>query len=272
MKKFLTFLLTIVSIFSFAFAEGKKSERKIAVQTYTFVDSPLDELPEILKEVGVDTIGASGGLFLSKKYPNVRFNAGMNAEQREYAKKILADNNIKLASYGVVGSKTKGDVENLCKFAKEFNCPVIITEDKPEQFPFWDEIGPKYGVKMAVHNHAKDQPNGYYNPEYVLSIIKDYKNIMAAADNGHWARSGVSSVAGYTLLKGRLAAIHFKDMNKFGELNARCVPFGTGKNDVPAALKYLDSIGYDGFFVIEYEGTKHPVKEVKECVEFLRKN
>lgn len=274
MKKIYCLTLLLIFTFSFgAFAKSSENDRKIALQTYTFSDLHLDELPAVLKELGISHIGASGGLKLSAKYPDVRFNNGMNAEQREYAKKIFADNKITIVSYGVVYSKTEGDVINLCKFAKEFGIPVVLTEDAPEQFTFWEKHGPEYGVKMALHNHAKDNKrNGYFDPKYVLSIIKDYKNILAGADNGHWARSGINSIEAYNVLKGKLAVIHIKDMNKFDELSARCVPFGKGVVDMAKVLQTLDAQKYDSYFVIEYEGTRNPVKEVAECIKFLREN
>ena len=255
-----------------AFA-AKNSPRKVAVQTYTFSELPLDELIPVLKQVGVDCIGASGGLKLSKKYPDVRFNPQMNEEQKAYAHKLLDGAKIKVISYGVVYSKNKEEVERLCAFAEEFGCPVIITEDKPEQFPFWEEIAPKHNVKMAVHNHAYNnyKNNAYFYPRLVEMLIRPYKNIYACADNGHWIRSGLDTIEGHSILKGRLAAIHFKDMNK-AALDARCVPFGKGVADMKKVLENLDAQGYDGYFVIEYEGTRNPVKEVKKCVEFLRNN
>ena len=275
MKKLLLFPLILAIALSTsinAFA-AKKTARKVAVQTYTFSQLPLDELIPVLKEVGADCIGASGGLKLSKKYPDVRFNPSMTDEQKAYAHKLLKDAKIKVVSYGVVGSKTREDVENLCKFAKEFDCPVIITEDKPEQFKFWDEIAPQYGVKMALHNHAYNnyKSNAYFYPRLVEMLIRPYKNVYACADNGHWIRSGLDTIEGHNILKGKLQAIHFKDMNK-AELNAHCVPFGKGVANMKEVLKNLDEQGYDGYFVIEYEGTRHPVKEVKQCIEFLRNN
>ena len=260
-------------ISALAFCVLPLSARNIAVQTYTFSELPLDELIPVLKQMGVDCIGASGGLKLSKKYPDVRFNPQMTDEQKAYAHKLLNDAKIKVISYGVVYSKNKEEVERLCKFAEEFGCPVIITEDKPEQFPFWEEIAPQHNVKMALHNHAYNnyKSNAYFYPRLVEMLIRPYKNIYACADNGHWIRSGLDTIEGHNILKGRLAAIHFKDMNK-AALDARCVPFGTGVADMKKVLENLDSQGYDGYFVIEYEGTRNPVKEVKKCVEFLRKN
>ncbi len=274
MKKILILLFALTLVFSSsATFAAKKSERKIAVQTYTFSHLPLDELIPVLKQVGADCIGASGGLRLSKKYPDVRFNPSMTDEQKAYAHKLLKDAKIKIVSYGVVGSKNRDDVENLCKFAQEFGCPVIITEDKPEQFKFWDEIAPQYGVKMALHNHAYNnyKSNAYFYPRLVEMLIRPYKNVYACADNGHWIRSGLDTIEGHNILKGKLQAIHIKDMNK-AELASRCMPFGKGIANMKEVLKNLDAQGYDGYFVIEYEGTRNPVKEVKQCIEFLRNN
>lgn len=257
-----------------AFTGPERAPRKVAVQTYTFSDTPLDELGPVMKEVGVDSIGASGGLRLSKKYPGVRFNNAMTPEQREYAKKVLRESGLKIVSYGVVYSNSEADVENLCKFAKEFGCPVVITEDKPVQFKYWEKYGPRYGVKMALHNHATDniKNNSYYNPRIVYELIKDYPSIYACADNGHWARSGIDTVEGHNVLKGKLAAIHLKDQTRFGDISSVCAPFGEGALDMKKVLENLDEQGYDGYLVIEYEGAKHPVAQVKKCVEFLRGN
>ncbi len=253
---------------------AKKQPRKIAVQMYTFRKYTLEESVPWLAKNGIYGLGITAGQDLTKKYPKLRFGPQMNEEQRQWFKDFIKANKCKVVSYGVVYTKTEADVEALCKFAKEMDVPLILTECKPELFPAWEKNCEKYGVKMAIHNHATDNKmNDYYNPKNVLNIIKPYKNIGACPDNGHWSRSGIDPIWGYKVLDGKIFATHFKDQAEFGNIKNQCVPYGTGELDMKGMLAELDRQGFDGYYIIEYEAKwDNNLPEVVKCADYLKKN
>ena len=277
MKKL--FVLLSAAVFLFGCCPSNqcaapKKERKVGVAMYTFHKRTLEEALPLLKEMKVDAIGLSSTP-LSAKYPNVKSGPEMNAEQKAFLKKLLADNNMKIVSFGVRSPKNETEIKQMCEFAKEFNIPLLLTESLPDTFPIWEKYCGQYNVKMALHNHASDttKRNSYFNPNIVFAAIKDYKNIYACPDNGHWARSGIKGVAGYKILEGKIAMLHFKDMDSFDNLKAHTVPFGTGAVDLKELFAELDRQGFDGYYMIEYEwNPDNNAGDVKKCVEYLRNN
>lgn len=253
-------------------SKPEKPQRKIAVQTYTLRKNTLEESLPMLKSIGVDALGCSAGQEISRKFPKVKFNPSMNAEQRAFVKKLLADNGFKIASYGVYTPKTDADSDKLFAFCKEMNIPAIITEAKPERLPYMNELGKKYNIRVCIHNHGKDsKANNYYDPNVVWNLIKDSEYLYACPDNGHWARSGIRPIDGYKILRNKMNVIHFKDQRTFGNIKNENVPHGEGALEIEKVLKYLDSVGYDGYLVIENENiADDPMPVLKKSVDFLR--
>jgi len=276
MKKFL--VLLVLSIFTLTGCCGttqtvQKQPRKIGVQMYTFHKFTFEDSIPMLKKAGINGVGLTAGQKVSQKYPH-RIAPTLNKEQRDYLKKLIKDNNLKIVSYGVYSPNSEAEVKKLCAFAKDMGIPIILTEAKAEIIPFCEKYAGEYGVKFAVHNHAScDKMNLYYNPEVVKNLIKDCKNVYACPDNGHWSRSGIDAVSGYKTLEGKIAILHFKDQKEFNVKKNQCVPFGTGALNMKAMLSELDRQGFDGYFLIEYEANwQNNLAEVTQCAEYLRKN
>ena len=246
-----------------------KKERKVAVQAYTFNRFTLEETIQKIKDIGLDGIECYPGQKLSAKYPNVKVGIGMNAEQRAYMKKLLADAGLKMVSFGVTRTNNEKEIEESCKFAKEFDCDRVLTEDCVARFPAWQEIGKKYGVTMCLHHHGLESPNQYYDPDVVLKYTGPYDQIKTNPDVGHAHRAGFDPNDALRRYKGKIGSIHIKDHDK----DCVGVPLGKGVLDIAKMLKLLDAQGYDGFFVIEHEvNFDNNLEEVKECLKFLREN
>lgn len=276
MKKAL--IILCMSLFVFGCCPSKqcesKTQRKVGVAMYTFHKRTLEDCIPLLKDMDIDAIGLSTTP-LSAKFPKVKTGPEMNDEQKAFLKKLLADNGMKIVSFGVRTPKDEKGVKAICDFAKEFDIPLILTEAVGDMLPLWEKYCQQYNLKMALHNHASDNTkhNSYYNPNITKAAIGNFKNIYACPDNGHYARSGVQSVAAYKILEGKIAMLHFKDVNKFDDLKAHAVPLGTGALNMQELLAELDRQKFDGYYMIEYEfKPEDNVADVKACVEFLRKN
>lgn len=251
-----------------------KPERKVAVQMYTFRLFTLEESIPMLKSAGITNLGLTAGQDISKKYPKLRISPKMNAEQKAFLKKLIADNGCKIVSFGVTGAKDEAGVKELCAFAKEMGIPLLLTEAPASQMPVWEKYCAEYGVEMAIHNHARDNKNNnYYDPNVVKNMIAPYSHIYACPDNGHWSRAGIDTVYGYKILEGKIKAVHIKDQKEFGNPKNQCVPFGTGQLDMKGILAELDRQGFDGYYIIEYEAEwDNPLPSVAKCAEYLRAN
>ena len=279
MRKFLQILaITAITVCFCACSSTAENNavakhRKIGVQMYTFHKKTLEESLPLMKKAGITGVGLTAGQALSKKYPNVkRIGPDMNKEERAYLKKLLADNGCVPVSFGVYYTTNKSDIERACAFAKDIGIPIILTESPADWLDDWEKYCAKYGIKMALHNHAIDnKANKYYDPKVVRDLIKNYKHIYACPDNGHWSRSKIDGVEGYKTLEGKIAIVHFKDQKEFGNIKNQPVVFGTGQLNTEALLAELDRQGFDGYFLIEHETNyDNNLPEVIKCAEYLK--
>lgn len=275
MKKILLLLVSVAVLMGgCASAENakQKAPRKIAVQTWTFHNHTLTDTVKMLKEqTDIRSLECHPGQKIGGKFGNAMFIHYMNAEQKAYVKKLLADNGFKITGYGVSSGMNEENIRKICEFAKEFSIPVIATEDGKDLLPIWDKLLAEYGLKMVIHCHQKGSGNDYYNPKVVMDLIKDTKHVGVCADNGAWATSGIDNIQAFKDVKDRLVEIHFKDIKEFGKLDSPTVAYGEGVLPLKQILELLDEQGFDGYFVIEDGSAVDPVLNVKKDIEFLKR-
>ena len=121
-----------------------------------------------------------------------------------------------------------------------------------------------FETREAAMNHVAHK----WGAELVKKYASKYDNVKANPDVGHLALSGIDPVENLKILKGEIGSVHFKDL---GAKSRRCVPYGEGNLGVDKMLAELDSQGYDGFLVIEYEADwDNNLPQIKKCVEYLR--
>lgn len=276
MKK-LAIILTFAAVLTGCATVSEKpatQPRKIAVQMYSLNRFTLEEALEKLKPLKIDTVECYPGQRLSAKYPKAKVGPTLNAEERAYMKKLLADAGVKMRSFGVVNVNKLdfSQIDPLFKFAKEMGAERILTESAVYFFPELDKAAEKNGMTVLIHHHAT---NGapYWDTEYFKRHSANFKHIKYNPDPGHWARSGIDPVKSLKEVEGKIAGIHFKDQREFGNIKNQPAPFGKGVLDVKGMLAELDRQGFDGYYVIEYEDKwLDNIPEITECAEFLRKN
>lgn len=276
--------LTALAQFAFSgalYADSQKQTRKISVQTYTFRNCTLEQTMAKLSSLGVKAMECYPEQLLSEKYPGVRVDASMGQEARAYLKNLMKETGVYMKSYGCIMSsprdkkKLEMQISEICEFAKDMGVEQIQTEAKFSEIPVWIRHAKPLGLSVGVHHHAINARNNqYYRPEVLLDLANRFE-IEILCDTGHWARSGLQPVPCLKMLKGKFKfGIHFKDLDKFGELeNFKGVAYGTGVLDAKSMLAELDAQGFDGYFIIENEQIyDDPMPVVKRCVEWLREN
>ncbi|MBQ2722958.1 MAG: sugar phosphate isomerase/epimerase [Opitutales bacterium] len=271
------FAFLVIIFLSFSISVFAGDARNIGIQTFTFSKLTIEELLPLVKQCGCDAVGMSRHR-LSKKFPDVFVSPDMTTEQKEFLKKILSENKIKVVSYGVVTPTNEKSIRKLFEFAKEFDVKIILAEPRPEKLELWNKLCGEYNMKVAVHNHAKNAKRNpeFYNPKFVADMIAKYPNVYACADTGHWGRSGIDCVQGIKTLKDKHAILHFRDINK-SDLSAFDVPIGTGALNAKQMLAELDSQNFNGYLLLEYGGwwkntLEQKIEEVKKSVKFIKEN
>ncbi len=255
---------------------AQKKHRKIALHGYVYNKvKTLEETVLEAKELGADGVVCSSTQKIAKCFGDAKFGKNMTAEQKAFVKKVFADNGIEFVSFGLWDIKKGETPDEYLSFCAEMGIPVFTWEGKLEKAQMWNDAAKKYGVKVAIHNHQKGcsgKPSyTHWNPEAIWECIKDKPYLYSCADNGHWTRSSLDTPTGYKTLRGRLAAIHFKDPAKFGAENKTDAAIGEGVLDIPKCLATLDELGYDGFFVLENECVMNdPTPTMKKSIKYLR--
>jgi len=234
-----------------------KQGRKVAVQMWTTHFHPFDAALKDLAALGVKYVECYPGQVLSASTPKAKFGHNMSDAEKAAAKKMLSDNGIKMISYGCTGAKTEEEMRKICAFVKEFGAGIVVTEAQEDTIPLWDKVCGEFGLKMALHSHERRPSHPeykHYDPKFLMTLIKDNRNVGICADNGAWSRSGLDVVDGFKSVAGKLFEVHLKDQQKFGDLKSGCAPYGEGELDMKAILAELDRQGFGGFLIIE-DGT-----------------
>jgi sugar phosphate isomerase/epimerase len=236
---------------------------RFALQLYSFRDRPFIDAVRSAKKLGFQYVEA---------YPNQPLGGAlkgttaftMSAENRTVVKAFLAEEKIKLVSYGVVRAKDEKSWRQLFDFAKDMGIEIIQTEvgQDPKMLDMVNKLAQEYKMKVALHNHT--QPAGF--PDKVAIELKDRPNIGSGADLGHWAAAGVKPLDGVKKLEGRFFTMHMVEMSKIGP-GGKIVPYSQGACELGKVLDELKRQKFAGTITCEYERLSPNLeKEIGECV------
>ena len=249
----------------------------IGCQAYTFNRFTAFEAIEKTEQAGGKIIEFFPGQKLSKENPDLKVDHGSPQVDDVVAKlqAKLAQHKIKAVNYGVVGiPNDEAGARKIFEFAKKLGLRAVTTEST-ESIDVIEKLVKEYNIGCGYHNHprrANDANYKVWDPNYIAELVKGRDpRVGAAADTGHWTRSGIKPVEALKTLKGRVISAHLKDLNEFGKGNAHDVPYGTGVSDAKGCLDELKAQGFDGNISIEsVYNWDNSVPEVKQCIDFVR--
>jgi len=243
---------------------------KLGTQAWSFNRFTFFEAVDKTASLGMKWIEAFPGQKLGGDDPNAKFHHTMTAEQRMAVMRKLADSDVVLVNYGVVGlPNDEAECRAVFEFARAMRIETIVSEPPAEAYDMIDALCREYRIHVALHNHPK--PSHYWNPDTVLAAVAGRSEWMGAcADTGHWMRSGIVPLEAVKKLEGRIVSFHLKDLETFGDRSAHDVPWGTGKGDLKKVLAELKRQGFRGVFSIEYEyNWETSLPEIAECAAFF---
>ena len=254
-------------------AENDKNKIwKLSAQAWTFRKYTLFETIELLEKLGIKYIEIYPGQRLNRK-SKVRVSENMTDIQIAELKAKLAKSKIKPVAFGVVSlpAKNRKQCRKVFLFAQKLGIKMILSEPVPtkKHFDFLEKLTEKNQINLAIHNHPK--PSRYWKPQAVLRAVKGRSlRLGAAADTGHWVRSGLDPIKCLKQLEGRILHVHFKDLNRATRRGAKDVPWGTGISQAKAQLAELRRQNFTGYISMEYEAN-WSLRDLKKCVRFFRK-
>jgi sugar phosphate isomerase/epimerase len=246
----------------------------LGCQAWTFKEFTVMEAIDRTAAAGGKVIEFFPGQKFSADKPDLKFDASATDEMIAAVKERLAQRGLRAVNYGVGPISTnEAEARKVFEFAKKLDLYAVTTESV-EALDTIEKLVKEYDIRVGIHNHPRRERDPNYkvwDPQYILSIVKGRDSrIGAAADVGHWVRSGLDPVASLKILQGRIVSVHLKDLNEKSGA-AHDVPYGTGVSGVGAMLDELKRQHFEGNISIEYEyNWKDNVVDVGQCIGFVR--
>jgi sugar phosphate isomerase/epimerase len=249
----------------------------IGCQAYSFNRFTAFEAIDKTAQAGGKVIEFYPGQRLSQEDPDLKVDHGSPRVDDVVAKlkAKLAEKGLLAVNYGVVGiPRDEAGARKVFEFAKKLGL-VAVTTESADAINTIEPLVKEFNICVGFHNHPGSLSRADYkiwHPLYVAGLVAGRDpRIGAAADTGHWTRSGLKPVECLRILRGRIISVHLKDLNEFGKPGAHDVPFGTGVSEIKACLDELKAQNFGGNISIEYEyNWDNSVPEITQCIDFVR--
>jgi inosose dehydratase len=238
------------------------SEKKLTLgmASYTLRAFPREDALKMTSRVGLSFIAFKS------------FHLALDAPESEidFAVSQVKKSGLTLYGGGVIYMKNKEEVDQAFTYARRAGMKVIIGAPVPEVLDLVEQKVKQYDIKVAIHNHGPEDTT-YPTPESVYEKIKTLDNrIGLCIDIGHTQRAGISPAADIVKFGERLHDIHIKDVDA-AKKEGTTIEIGRGVIDIPAVLKALIKIGYQGVAAFEYEKDEtDPLPGVAESVGYVK--
>lgn len=242
---------------------------KLGAQAYTFRLFTFSEALDKIDSCGLRYVELFPGQVIGDGSAE-KIGPEMSLAARNKVKDLAKKKNITIHAFGVVNAKDAKGWANIFQFAQYMGVKVINVEPEPGQLATVSDLCDQYKIRAALHNHPI--PSRYWNPDTVLASLAGKSPYLgAAADVGHWMRSGLDPVECLKKLEGKIMHLHFKDLNAFGDKKAHDVHWGTGKLPLSDVLAELKKQKFAGMISAEYEYNWSSSKEdVRQSVVNFR--
>lgn len=236
------------------------SSLNLGLASYTLRKFNLEEVIEISKRLGLQSVSLK----------SMHMPLDSSAEQIKGMAAKIRNAGLDLYGAGVIYMKTAEEVNTAFDYASHAGLEMIIGVPSHELLPLVNEKVKKTNIKLAIHNHGPGD-DLYSSPADVHDKIKDLdERIGFCIDIGHVVRIGQDPVPMIERYKDRLYDMHLKDVDK-AEADGESVEIGRGVIDIPAVIKALKKIKYNGVMALEYEKDgDDPVPGLAESVGYVR--
>jgi inosose dehydratase len=237
---------------------GKKL--KLGLASYSFHKFNLDQTLAAVKRAGLTHIALKDVHMAMNSTP---------AELQAIAAKVKAAG-LSLYGAGVIYMKNEAEVNRAFEYAKNAGLKMIIGVPSHPLLPLVNKKVQEYDIRLAIHNHGPGD-EVYPSPESVYNRIKDLdKRIGLCIDIGHTQRIGLDPAKMALKYADRLYDIHIKDVTGSTK-DDKTLEIGRGVIDIPAFLKTLVKINYQGVVAFEYEkDANDPLPGLADSIGYVK--
>jgi inosose dehydratase len=262
--------LGLAALPSWLRAEDKKDDPfagfKVGVQTYTFREFDTEQALKRIKDLGLHYAE-----FFQKHAP-----VEATPEQRAALLKLCKEYEVTPAAWGVQRFTKDTDANRkFFEFGKALGIKMLSADPTKDSFDSLDKLCEEYKIAIGIHPHG---PQGkvlhpWYSAELILAAVKDHHPLIGSClDTGHLIRAAqlgkkLDPAEQIRIMGARNFGLHLKDHDNERHTDVVC---GKGVLDVPAVLKALRDVKFNGTISIEYEANPtDPSPDVKECVQVI---
>jgi sugar phosphate isomerase/epimerase len=236
---------------------------KLGVATYSFRNFDRTTAIEMIKKLQVK--------YVSIKDVHLKLTESPEALKQQRAEFDAAG--VIVTSGGNVDMQKGTTVEELrprFEYAKAAGLPMMVCAPTHENIKAVESLVKEYNIRIAIHNHGPEDKH-FPTVQSVLSVVRELdKRCGLCMDIGHTSRTGADIVKMAAEAGDRLFDIHFKDLADTTNRDSQ-VDVGDGKLPIPALLKQLHKMGYQGCFNLEYEiNAKDPMPGMLRSYSYVR--
>jgi sugar phosphate isomerase/epimerase len=237
------------------------------VQSYCFREFKKNEdVAAKVKEIGVDKLEICG----------VHADFHKPSAFKDVVK-IYRDAGVSIISLGVetfTGKENERDAFECAALAgaKHISCHFQV-DTFPQAIKQTQKLSDEFGVRVGVHCHGGYQFGG--SPDVLEHLIKlGSPQVGLCIDTAWCMQIGPGQgkpVEWAKRFAGHIYGLHYKDFTFAPNAQWTDTVVGQGNLDLPAFITALESNGFDGMAVIEYEADpQNPVPALKNCVKAMR--
>lgn len=244
-----------------------KTQPEIGVALYSFKPFPFFETLDKAKMAGATTVE---GFFFHKLGPDFDDKTMLELDGQSLGnlKSAIDEKGLNMPSI-YAGGKSEAEWRQFFDIGDKLDLAFLTCEPEPEYWDLLQELGAEKQIKIAIHEHARGKSR-FWHPDSVLVVLEGRSQFGVCADLGHWVRSGLDPVECLKKLEGHIIAVHAKDLDKFGDLEAQDVKISDGVIDYAAVMSELKRQNFTGPIYIECEHDfEDNVADVAFAIDYL---
>lgn len=234
---------------------------KLGVAGYSFVNFNLEDSLKMMKRMQIS--------YLCIKDFHLPFKSSIDEISAFHQK--LAEAGVKGYAVGpIYMNKSIEEIDNAFEYAKRVGVDLIVGIPRKEDLNYISKKTEEYNIRYAIHNHGPEDKL-YPNATVINDLIKDLGPKMGICfDMGHNARDGHNSVKDLKKYAHRIFDIHLKNITEAADAG-RTTELSRGVLDIPAFVKTLKDIKYQGVCSLEFEkDMKDPLAGIAESAGYFR--
>jgi inosose dehydratase len=163
-------------------------------------------------------------------------------------------------------------------FLQVTDAPPVDREPTPDDFArlsrllsILGESTATIGVPLAYHHHMGALGQ---RPEDIARILAatDARHVKLLLDTAHYQQGGGDPAEAIRTYRDRIALLHLKDVAPAANpAGYRFLELGRGRVNFDAVFSALNQIAFDGWGVVELDGTTEPGRTARESAAINRK-